>query len=87
MLPNNHLKKTATIALALGAITPAAAIAKELGTNGFGETSPHQTPTVQVTRHAHDRPIPFCRAVLDPMTGQMHGGCPPDDPNLDAATR
>ena len=85
MLPNNHLTKTAAIALALGAITPTGAIAKEIGTNAFGETP--QARTVHVTAHVHHRPIPFCGAVLDPMTGQMHGGCPPGYPNLDAATR
>ena len=85
MLPNHHIKNTAAIALALGAITPAAAIAKEIGTNGFGET--HRTPTVRVAAHVPHGPMPFCGAVLDPMTGEMHGGCPPGYPNLDAATR
>jgi hypothetical protein len=85
MLPNNHIKRAAAIALALGAVTPAAAIAKEIGTNGFGET--HRAPTVPVTVHVHHGPILFCGAVLEPMTGQMHGGCPPGYPNLDAATR
>ena len=80
MLPNNHLKKTAAIALTLGAITPAAAIAREIGANGFGEAPQHHA-------EVHHRLIPFCGAVLDPMTGQMHGGCPPGDPNLDHATR
>ena len=85
MLPNNHIKRSVAIAFALGAVTPAGAIAKEIGTNGFGET--HQTPTVRVIAHVPRRPIPFCGAVLDPMTGDMHGGCPPGYPNLDAATR
>jgi hypothetical protein len=79
MLPN-RIKKTVAIVLALGAITPAAAIAKEIGTGPYGEAP---------QRHAqpHQRPIPFCAAVLDAMTGQMHGGCPPGYPTLDAATR
>jgi hypothetical protein len=85
MLPKNHIKKAAAITLALGAVTPAAATAKEIGTNGFGETD--RARTVRVTAHVHHRPIPFCGAVLDPMTGQMHGGCPPGYPVLDAATR
>ena len=80
MLPNQRIRKTAAIVLALGAITPAAAIAKEIGANPFGETQKHHA-------QVHYRPILFCGAVLDPMTGQMHGGCPPGDPNLDHATR
>jgi hypothetical protein len=80
MLPNNHIKKAAAIALALGAITPAAAIAKEIGATPFGETAQHQA-------QVHYPPILFCGAVLDPMTGQEHGGCPPGYPNIDQATR
>jgi hypothetical protein len=80
MLPNSHIKKTAAIVLALGAITPAAAIAKAIGTNPYGETP-------QYHARVHYRPIVGCRAVLDPMTGEMHGGCPPDRPNTDPATR
>jgi hypothetical protein len=80
MLPNHHIKNTAAIALALAAITPAAAAAKLIGAGPFGETPQHHA-------QAHNRPIPFCGAVLDPMTGQEHGGCPPGYPNLDHATR
>jgi hypothetical protein len=80
MLPNQRIRKTAAIVLALGAITPAAAIAREIGANGFGEAPQHHA-------EAHHPPIPFCGAVLNPMTGQMHGGCPPGYPNLDHATR
>jgi len=80
MLPNSHIRKGAAIALALGAITPAAAIAKAIGAKPFGETPQHHA-------QVHYRPIPVCRAVLDPMTGQMHGGCPPGYPNIDHATR
>jgi hypothetical protein len=74
------LKNTAAIALALGAITPAASTAKEIGANAFGETPQHHA-------QVHYRRVLFCGAVLDPMTGQLHGGCPPGDPNLDHATR
>jgi len=80
MLPNSHIKKTVAIGLALGAITPAATAAKEIGNNPFGETPQHDA-------QVHYRPIPLCRAVLDRMTGQMHGGCPPGYPNIDHATR
>jgi hypothetical protein len=53
MLPN-RLKKTAALALALTAITPAAASAKPIGTTPFGEkyASPHPTTIVRVTAPA-----------------------------------
>jgi hypothetical protein len=51
-------------------------------------TSAQQTVHVNSTAHHHPTPAHAkpnhhprrggCRAVLDPMTGQMHGGCPPE---------
>ena len=40
MLPNHHIKKTVALALTLGAIAPAGASAKEIGTTPFGERAP-----------------------------------------------
>jgi hypothetical protein len=48
MLPN-HLKQTAALALALGAIAPAAATARPIGTTPFGEKSP-SPPTTTIVR-------------------------------------
>ena len=53
MLPNQHLKKATAIALALGAIVPAAATAKPVGPDPSGAsfTIP-QTPVVRITTPA-----------------------------------
>jgi hypothetical protein len=54
MLPSNNIKKGAALALALSAITPAAAAAKPIGTTPFGEkyASPPSTTIVRVTTPA-----------------------------------
>jgi hypothetical protein len=54
MLASHPIKKAAAVALALGAITPAAASAKPIGTTPFGEnyTSPPPTTIVRVTTPA-----------------------------------
>ena len=51
MLPNQHIKKAAALALTLGAIAPAAASARPIGpdTNSFTATSPPATQIVRVT--------------------------------------
>jgi len=51
VLPSNTIKKAAAVALALTAITPAAATAKPIGITPFGEkySSPPTTTIVRVT--------------------------------------
>jgi hypothetical protein len=53
MLPNQHLKKAASLALALAAIVPAAATARPVGPDPTGAsfTIP-QTPVVRITTPA-----------------------------------
>jgi hypothetical protein len=53
MLPNHHLKKATALALALGAIVPAAATAKPVGPDLSGASfAMPQTPIVRVTTPA-----------------------------------
>jgi hypothetical protein len=51
MLPNQHIKKTAALALTFGAIAPAAAFAKPIGPdpNSFTATPAPATQIVRVT--------------------------------------
>ena len=51
MLPNHHIKKTVALALTLGAIAPAGAFAKEIGTTPFGAryTTPPPITIVRVS--------------------------------------
>ena len=51
MLPNHHLQKTTALALALGAIAPAAATAKPIGADPTPFTT-HTTPIVRITTAA-----------------------------------
>jgi hypothetical protein len=48
MLPNHHIKTTAALALAIGAITPAAASAKPVGPDPVPSTSSQPAPVVRV---------------------------------------
>jgi hypothetical protein len=53
MLPNHHLKKATALALALGAIVPAAASAKPVGPDPSGASfAMPQTPVVRITTPA-----------------------------------
>jgi hypothetical protein len=48
MLPNHHIKTAATLALALGAIAPAAASARPIGPDPVPWTASQPTPIVRV---------------------------------------
>jgi hypothetical protein len=90
-LPNKHRTASRTAAVVIAALAAIAVTVLILALSGARATiPPNQTAHI---RSASAHPAPThrprsrkCHAVLDPMTGQMHGGCPPDQTNANPAT-
>lgn len=90
--PNKPRTGSRSAAVAVGALVAIAVTALVLPLTGAHPTNP--TNAAAHTRLAsthrtrpHHAPSTGCHAVLDPMTGQMHGGCPPEHTNTNPATR
>jgi hypothetical protein len=78
-------------AVALGALVAIAVTVLMLALTGAHQTLHVNSTTPTHPTSALTAPIPYqdtgpCRAVLDPLTGQMHGGCAPDQTNPHPAT-
>jgi hypothetical protein len=89
--PNTPRRASRTTAVALSGLVAIAITGLVLVVTGV-----HATPRSTAAAHTrvaptHTAPIHHprttgCRAVLDPMTGQMHGGCPPKQTHTNPAT-
>jgi hypothetical protein len=78
MLPTHTFKKPAAlgalVAISVTVAVPALAGARPIDLpNTAAHTRHGSTHAAQIKHHA---PFLGCRAVLDPMSGEMHGGCP-----------
>lgn len=91
LLPNRSRSGWRTAALAVGTLVAIAVIVLVLALTGARGTAVANPPGATHSRSAHrtwsHHPRSRgCRAVLDPMTGEMHGGCPPGHTNANPAT-
>jgi hypothetical protein len=79
MLPTHTLKRSAAlgalVAISVTVPMPALAGARPIDLPNAGAHTRHGS--THAARSRHYAPILGCRAVLDPMNGEMHGGCPP----------
>ena len=91
LLPNKHRSASRAAAVALVAVIAIAVTVLILALPGAHATLRASPAAHTRVASTHTAPIHHprnrrCHAVLDPMTEQMHGGCPPDQTNANPAT-
>jgi hypothetical protein len=79
-VPHKPRSASASAAVALGVLAAIAVCVLALALTGAHRTAPTSPATHPHLTSTHSRPLDHlgtgtCHAVLNPMTGQLHGGC------------